>query len=157
MLNMMGVATNQARLSDDRRAELLADFRKNDPRIMRQGLRAYLRYLDRYDSPAARLCNAGVPAWVMHAEKGDGGLTTQERSTLNACPRTTLVTIPGTIYFIPNEESERVASLLVDALDQAVDHTDRRATDNSAQARRSGAYRALDKPYSSRSKALFRV
>jgi pimeloyl-ACP methyl ester carboxylesterase len=125
MLKMMGMATKQARLSDGRRAELLADFRKNDPRIMRQGLRAYLRYLDRHDSPAARLCDAGVPAWVVHAEKGDGGLTTQERSTLNACPRTTLVTIPGTSYFIPNEESERVASLLVDALDQAVDHTDR--------------------------------
>ncbi len=126
MLKMMGMATKQARLSDDRRAELLADFRKNDPRIMRQGFRAYLRYLHRHDSPAARLCDAGVPAWVVHAEKGDGGLTTQERSTLKACPRTTLVTIPGTSYFIPNEEPERVASLLVDALDQAVDHTGRR-------------------------------
>ena len=125
MLKMMSMATKQARLSDDRLAELLADFRKNDPRIMRQGLRAYLRYLDRYNSPAARLCDAGVPAWVVHAEKGDGGLTTEERSTLTACPRTTLVTIPGTSYFIPNEEPERVASLLVDALDQAVDHTDR--------------------------------
>jgi hypothetical protein len=30
MLKMMGMATKQARLSDDRRAELLADFRKND-------------------------------------------------------------------------------------------------------------------------------
>jgi len=113
-------------ISPQIRNELLADFRKNDPRIMRRGLRAYLTYLDRYDSPAARLCDAGVPAWVVHAEKGDGGLTSEERSTLKACPRTTLVTIPGTSYFIPNEESERVAGLLVDALDQAVDHTDRR-------------------------------
>ena len=126
MLKMMGMATKQARLSGDRRAELLADFRKNDPRIMRQGLRAYLKYLGRYDSPAARLCDAGVPAWVVHAEKGDGGLTSEERTTLTACPRTTLVTIPGTSYFIPNEESERIAGLLLDALDQAVDHTDRR-------------------------------
>jgi hypothetical protein len=61
----------------------------------------------------------------VHAEKGDGGLTREERPTLKACPRTTLVTIPGTSYFIPTEESERVASLLVDALDQAVDQTDR--------------------------------
>jgi hypothetical protein len=29
MLKMMGMATKQARLSDGRRAELLADFRKN--------------------------------------------------------------------------------------------------------------------------------
>ena len=126
MLKMMGMATKQARLSDNRRAELLADFRKNDPRIVRQGFRAYLRYLDRYDSPAARFCEAGVPAWVVHAEKGDGGLTSEEQSTLKACPRTTLVTIPGTSYFIPNEEPQRVASLLVNALDHAVDHTDPR-------------------------------
>ena len=31
MLKMMGMATKKARLSEDRRAELLADFRKNDP------------------------------------------------------------------------------------------------------------------------------
>jgi hypothetical protein len=52
---------------------------------------------------------------VVHAKKGDGGLTSKERSTLQACPRTILVTIPGTSYFIPNEEPERVASPLIDA------------------------------------------
>ncbi|HEY1644263.1 MAG TPA: alpha/beta hydrolase [Streptosporangiaceae bacterium] len=128
MLKMMGMATRQARLSDDRRAELLADFRKNNPRIMRQGLHAYLKYLGRHASPAARLCDAGVPAWIVHAEKGDGRLTSEERSTLAACPRISLVTIPGTSYFIPNEEPERVASLLVDALGQVADdaHADQR-------------------------------
>ena len=128
LLKMMPMAVKLARLSDERRGELLADFRKNDPRVMRQGLRAYLRYLRRAASPAARLCDAGVPAWVVHAEKGDGGLTSQERATLAACPRTTLVTIPGTSYFIPNEEPELVASLLVDALGQVADptHADRR-------------------------------
>jgi pimeloyl-ACP methyl ester carboxylesterase len=128
MLKMMALAVKQARLSDDRRGELLADFRKNDPRIMRQGLRAYLSYLRRAGSPAARLCDAGVPAWVVHAQNGDGGLTSEERATLAACPRTTLVTIPGTSYFIPNEEPELVASLLADALGQVADptHADRR-------------------------------
>ena len=125
MLKMMGMATKQARLSDDRRAELLADFRKNDPRIMRQGFRAYLRYLDRYDSPAARLCDAGVPAWVVHAEKGDGGLTPEERRTLEACSGTTVVTIPGTSFFMPNDEPERVAGLILEALGRAAEHKDR--------------------------------
>jgi hypothetical protein len=55
--------------------------------MMRQGFRAYLEYLGRYDSPAARLCDAGVPARVVHAEKGDGALTDEERRTLEACPR----------------------------------------------------------------------
>jgi pimeloyl-ACP methyl ester carboxylesterase len=116
MLKMIGIAVKQARVPADRRAELLADFRKNDPRVMRQGIRAYLRYLGRYHSPAVRLCDAGVPAWVVHAEKGDGGLTDQERRILEACPQTSVITIPGTSYFIPNEEPERVAELVIEAL-----------------------------------------
>ena len=127
MLKLISLATKQARVSAARRAELLADFRRNDPRMMRQGFRAYLEYLGRYDSPAARLCDAGVPAWVVHAEKGDGALTDEERRTLQACPRTTVVTIPGTSFFIPNDEPERVASLLIEALGHAAEHQDRQS------------------------------
>jgi pimeloyl-ACP methyl ester carboxylesterase len=125
MLKLTGLAAKQARVSADRRAQLLADFRRNDPRVMRQGFRGYLEYLGRYDAPAARLCDAGVPAWVVHAEKGDGALTGQERRTLEACPRTTVITIPGTSFFIPNDEPERVASLLIEALGHAAGHKDR--------------------------------
>jgi|SRR5450755_3898872 len=127
MLKPMGMATRLARVSADRRAELRADFRRNDPRLMRQIFRGYLGYLGRYDSPAARLCDAGVPAWVVHADKGDGDLTDEERRTLEACPRTTVVTIPGTSYFIPNDEPERVASLLAEALGHAAEHKDRQS------------------------------
>jgi pimeloyl-ACP methyl ester carboxylesterase len=42
MLKLIGLAAKQARVSPDRRAQLLADFRRNDPRIMRPGFRAYL-------------------------------------------------------------------------------------------------------------------
>jgi pimeloyl-ACP methyl ester carboxylesterase len=125
MLKLIGLAAKQERVSADRRAQLLADFRRNDPRVIRQGIRGYLEYLGRYDAPAARLCDAGVPAWVVHAEKGDGALTGQERRTLEACPRTTVVTIPGTSFFIPNDEPERVASLLIEALGHAAEHKDR--------------------------------
>jgi pimeloyl-ACP methyl ester carboxylesterase len=125
MLKLIGLATKQARVSADRRAELLADFRRNDPRIMQQIFGGYLQYLDRYDSPATRLCEAGVPAWIVHAEKGDGGLTDDERRTLDACPSTSLVTIPGTSYFIPNDEPERVASLLSEALGRTGERQDR--------------------------------
>jgi pimeloyl-ACP methyl ester carboxylesterase len=125
MLKLVSLATRQARVSADRRAQLLADFRRNDARTMREIFRGYLRYLGRYDSLAARLCDAGVPAWVVHAEKGDGGLTHEERRALEACSRTTVVTIPGTSFFLPNDEPERVASLLVEALGHAADHKDR--------------------------------
>ena len=122
MLRLIGLATRQARVSADRRAQLRDDLRRNDPRAMREIFRSYLRYLGRYDSPAARLCDAGVPAWVVHAEKGDGGLTPEERSTLEACSATTVVTIPGTSFFMPNDEPERVAGLLVEALGRAAEH-----------------------------------
>ena len=119
MLKMIPMAAKHARMSEDRRAALVADLRKNDPAIMRQIFRGYLGYLGRHHAPAARLCTAGVPAWVVHAEKGDGGLTGTERRTLDDCPHTTVITIPGTSYFIPNEEPERVASCLTEALRRA--------------------------------------
>jgi pimeloyl-ACP methyl ester carboxylesterase len=116
MRQMMGSMTKRIRVPEARRAELLDDLRKSDPPVMRQLFRSYLQYLSRHDSPAARLCDAGVPAWVVHAEKGDGGLTDGERSTLEACPNTNVITIPGTSFFLPNEEPERIAELLVEAL-----------------------------------------
>ena len=79
----------------ERQAELREDFRKNVPQHTRQGLREYLRWLQRHERPAERLCRAGVPTWIVHAEKGDGGLTVDERRTLEACPHAHLVTIPG--------------------------------------------------------------
>ena len=47
--------------------------------------------------------------WIVHAEKGDGGLTDEERRTLEACPHAHLVTIPGHVFFLPNEVPEAIA------------------------------------------------
>jgi pimeloyl-ACP methyl ester carboxylesterase len=102
-------------VSDERKDELRADFRRNDSRHVRHSLREYLRWLRRDDDPAARLCAAGVPTWVVHAEKGDGGLTDHERRTLDECPNTRLVTIPGNVFFLPPEVPDRIASLVVEA------------------------------------------
>ena len=117
MRQMMGSMTKNVRVPEARRVELLEDLRKNDPPMMRQLFRSYLQYLGRSDSPADRLCNVGVPAWVVHAEKGDGGLTDAERRTLEECPNTSVITIPGTSFFLPNEEPERIAGVVVDALE----------------------------------------
>lgn len=115
-LKMIPMAAKHARVSPDRRAELIADLNNNDPAIMRRIFRSYLSYLGRHDAPAARLCGAGVPAWVVHAEKGDGGLTDTERRRLEECPHTSVITMPGTSLFIPNEEPERVSAYLIEAL-----------------------------------------
>jgi pimeloyl-ACP methyl ester carboxylesterase len=99
-----------------RQAELRADFARNSARDMRQGLRAYLRWLQRDDDPAQRLCAAGVPVWVVHAEKGDGGLTQHERAVLEACPHAQVVTLPGAVFFLPNEAPGPIADVIVAAL-----------------------------------------
>jgi hypothetical protein len=52
----------------------------------------------------------------VHAEKGDGRLADDERRALEACPSTSVITIPGTGFFLRNEESERIAELVVEAL-----------------------------------------
>ena len=59
-----------------RQAEFAADFRRTSTRDMRLGLREYLKWLESGEDHAAMLCRSGVPTWVVHAEKGDGGLPT---------------------------------------------------------------------------------
>ncbi len=102
-------------VSAERQAELREDFRKNVPQHMRQGLREYVRWLQRHERPAERLCRAGVPTWIVHAEKGDGGLTVDERRTLEACPHAHLVTIPGHVFFLPNEVPKAIADVILEA------------------------------------------
>ena len=83
----MGAASmvKHAAIPPERKAQLQADFARNNPSDMRQGLLAYLDWLRRDGEPARRLGRAGVPAWVVHAEKGDGGLTAHERAALEEC------------------------------------------------------------------------
>jgi pimeloyl-ACP methyl ester carboxylesterase len=105
--------------SAERQAELRDDFRKNVPGHVKQALDGYMRWLRRNDRPADRLCGAGVPAWIVHAEKGDGGLTDEERCTLDACPHARLVTIPGHVFLLPNEAPDRVADVIAEAVTHA--------------------------------------
>jgi len=113
---MMGSVTKNVRVPEARRVELLDDLRRNDPPVMRQLFRGYFQYLGRHDSPAARLCDAGVPAWVVHDDRGAGRVTADEQSTLETGPNTLVITVLGTSFFLTNEESERIAELVVEAL-----------------------------------------
>lgn len=100
----------------DRQAELAADFGKNNTRDMRLALREYMKWLKSGEDHAAMLCNAGLPAWVVHAEKGDGGLTAAERRTLEACSTVKIVTIPGSVFFLPNEVPDKIAAVINEAV-----------------------------------------
>ncbi len=106
-------------VSPERKNELRDDFRRNVPQHTKYALREYVRWLPKYDDPAERLCQARVPAWVVHAEKGDGGLTDHERGALDACPRVQIVTVPGAVFFLLNEAPDQIAPVIVEAVRQA--------------------------------------
>jgi pimeloyl-ACP methyl ester carboxylesterase len=106
-------------VSAERQGELREDLRKNVPLHTRHALDEYARWLDRNERPAERLCEAGVPTWIVHAEKGDGGLTDGERGTLEACPHAHLVTIPGHVFFLPNEVPGQIAGVILEAVAEA--------------------------------------
>jgi pimeloyl-ACP methyl ester carboxylesterase len=107
-------------LPDERKRDLQADFRRNVPGDATPVLREYVRWLHRQERPSERLCEAAVPTWIVHAEKGDGGLTDDERRTLEACPHTHVVTIPGAVFFLPNEASAPIADVIAKAVEQAI-------------------------------------
>lgn len=113
---MLRFAVKGSPLPAERLAVLVAELQKNDPRFMRRGIHRYLGYLDRHGCVAARLCASGVPAWVVHGQTGDGGMTDDERRTLQACAQIRIVTVPGASFFTANEEPALVAGFVLDAL-----------------------------------------
>lgn len=123
MRTMLRFAVKDSPLPPERLEVLVRELQKNDPHFMRRGIRSYLDYLDRHGSVAGRLGTSAVPAWVVHGESGDGGMTEEERRTLQAYAWIRVVTIPGPSFFTANEEPARVAGLVVDALRATTDAT----------------------------------
>ena len=77
----------------------------------------YLDHIATVGDPAAELVATGVPAWVVHSENGgDGGLTDPERVTLDAAGNVTLVTVPGSVFLLPDEVPDQVARVIADAV-----------------------------------------
>ncbi|WP_405363386.1 alpha/beta hydrolase [Kitasatospora sp. NBC_00085] len=116
MLKLLDGAGKDGPLPPERRAELIADLRRNDPRVIRRVMRGYLEYLDRYGSLAPRLRAAQGPAWVVHGESGDGGITDDERRILLSRPGIRVITLPGESFFTPAEVPALVASYITEAL-----------------------------------------
>ena len=114
MMKLVGPAMKNS-LPPSRRDVLIVDLKNNDPRFLRRQTRAYLEYLDRHGSLAERLCDAGVPAWVVFGSDGDVGLTKDERRVLEACQHVTLTTIADTGHFSLNDKPERIAELVLAA------------------------------------------
>jgi hypothetical protein len=70
-------------IPDEHKQILLTDIKSNRARDAVRASAAYLDYIGADSEPAERLVASGMPEWVVHAEKGDGGLTESERATLD--------------------------------------------------------------------------
>ena len=119
LLRLLPLVARSAKVPEPHKTELVEDLRQNRAR---DAVRVSGAYLDHIAAPrdfALELARSGVPAWVVHAEKGDGGLTDAERATLEAAPHVTVVTIPGSVFLLPDEAPRPTAAAIADALARA--------------------------------------
>lgn len=116
LLRLMPLMARSARTSDRHKQQLVEDLRANRAGDVVRVTNAYLDHIGADRDPAAELAASDIPAWVVHAEKGDGGLTDAERATLEAAPQVTVVTIPGSVFFLPDEAPRQTAEVIADAV-----------------------------------------
>jgi pimeloyl-ACP methyl ester carboxylesterase len=119
LLRLMPLVARSAKTTELHKKELIEDFKQNRAGDAVRACVEYLDYIAEDRDFAAELAASGNPAWVVHAEKGDGGLTDVERATLQAAPHVTLVTIPGSVFLLPDEAPQQAAAAIASALSQA--------------------------------------
>jgi pimeloyl-ACP methyl ester carboxylesterase len=116
LLRLMPLMARSAKTPALHKKELIEDFKQNRAGDSVRASGQYLDYIAEDRDFAAQLAATGNPVWVVHAEKGDGGLTDSERATLEAAPNVTLVTIPGSVFLLPDEAPKQTAAAIADAL-----------------------------------------
>ncbi|WP_369228926.1 alpha/beta fold hydrolase [Streptomyces sp. R21] len=119
LLRLMPLMARFAKAPELHKKELIEDFKQNRASDSVRACGEYLDYIAADRDFAAELATSGNPVWVVHAEKGDGGLTDAERATLEAAPNVTLVTIPGSVFLLPDEAPQETAAAIASALSQA--------------------------------------
>jgi hypothetical protein len=119
MFRLMPLMAKSAKTPELHKRELIEDFKQNraSDSVLAGG--EYLDYIAEDRNFAAELAASANPAWVVHAEKGEGGLTDVERATLQAAPNVTLVTIPGSVFLLPDEAPQKISAVIASALSQA--------------------------------------
>ena len=119
LLRLLPLMARSAKTTEAHKKELIQDLKQNRAGDAVQACVEYLDYIAEDRDFAAELAASGIPVWVVHAEKGDGGLTDAERATLQAAPNVTLVTIPGSVFLLPDEAPQQTAAAIASALAQA--------------------------------------
>ena len=115
VLRLVGPAFKSG-LPPARREVLINELKKNNPRFLRAQTRLYLTYLDAHGSLARRLCDAGNRAWVVYGDRGDVGITPDERELLEGAPQVTLVEIADAGHFTLNQKPDEVAAIVLEAV-----------------------------------------
>lgn len=116
LFRLMPLMAKTAKTPELHKKELIEDFKQNSARDAVRACAEYLDYIAADRDFAAELAEAGNPVWVVHAEKGDGDLTPAERATLEAAPNVTLVTIPGSVFLLPDEAPHETAAAIASAV-----------------------------------------
>ncbi len=118
LLRLMPLMAGSAKTPQLHKKELIEDLKQNRASDSVLVCGEYVDYIAEDRDFAAQLATSGIPVWVVHAEKGDGGLTEAERATLQAAPNVTLVTIPGSAFLLPDEAPQETAAAIASALSQ---------------------------------------
>ncbi len=119
LLRLLPLMARSAKTPEPHKRDLIEDLKKNKAGDSVRVSGTYLDYIAADRDYAAQLAASGSPVWVVHAEKGDGGLTDLERATLEAAANVTLVTVPGSVFLLPDEAPEQTAAVIADALSKA--------------------------------------
>jgi hypothetical protein len=119
LLRLMPLMARTSKTPEQHKKELIEDLKQNRTKDCLRACIEYLDYIAADRDFAAELGASGHAAWVVHAEKGDGGLTDAERATLQAAPNVNLVTIPGSVFLLPDEAPLQTAATIASALAQA--------------------------------------
>jgi Alpha/beta hydrolase family len=117
LLRFMPLMVRSAKIPEPHKRELIEDLKQNRVGDSVRVSAEYLDYIAADRDYAAELAAWGSPAWVVHAEKGgDGGLTDAERATLDSADNVTLVTVPGSVFLLPDEAPGQTAAVIATAL-----------------------------------------
>lgn len=117
LLRLLPLMVRSAKTTDAHKRDLIEDLKQNRAGDSLRVSAEYLDYIAADRDYAAELAASGSPAWVVHAEKnGDGGLTDAERATLDSADNVTLVTVPGSVFLLPDEAPDQTAAVIATAL-----------------------------------------
>ena len=118
LFRLLPLMARSAKTPQPHKRELIEDLKQNRAGDSVRLCSEYLDYIAADRDYAAQLAASNSLVWVVHAEKGDGGLTDAERATLQAAANVTLVTIPGAVFFLPDEAPQQTAAVIATALSQ---------------------------------------